>query len=237
MTKLEPPLSWFSVRKKEMRLTQVVIFDLDGTLLDTIGDLADAANAVLSEHGFPQHSEAEYMRMVGAGIRELVRAMLPASVDTSDVTYFVDRMETEYRECWNRRTRPYPGISEMLDDLTGARCRLSVLSNKPHAFTEQMVRGMLQPWRFDPVWGASADRPRKPDPGTALMIARHHGSPPDRCIFVGDSEPDIRTAHRAGMISVGVTWGFRQREQLAKEKPDYMIDHPGELAGIIDRMK
>lgn len=217
------------------RLEPLVIFDLDGTLLDTIGDLADAANSVLAAHGYPEHNERDYMDMVGAGIHELVRAMLPGDgFSDARVHQYVLEMEAAYQSCWAQRTRPYPGITDVLDMLTEAGCGLAILSNKPHVFTDRMVRTFLSPWSFEPVLGASADRPKKPDPGAARMIAAHHGLPPERCFLVGDSEPDIRTARNAGMVSVAVTWGFRTRERLEAETPNYMISHPGELPGIVN---
>lgn len=217
-----------------MNERKLVIFDLDGTLLDTIGDLSDACNSVLRTHGYPVFSEMEYMRMIGSGISELVKSMLPSHERTSErVGYFVEQVEKEYRQCWDRRTRPYNGIPELLDKLTADQNKLAVLSNKPHPFTEKSVHKLLGKWRFDPVRGACTDVPIKPDPTGALKIAEFHGYSAKDCVFVGDSEVDIRTAKAAGMQSIAVTWGFRQKEQLAEQEPDFIAEHPRDIQTII----
>ncbi|MCD4653733.1 HAD family hydrolase [bacterium] len=209
---------------------ELVIFDLDGTLLNSIGDLSDSANSALKHYGYPTHSEQEYMEMIGAGISELVYLMVPVHERTSDrIHHFVDLMEEEYQQRWANRTVPYPGIPEMLDILTSQSCKMAVLSNKPNVFIGKMVRKLLSNWSFDPFWGARDGIPRKPDPTAAKAIANQLHCPVERCLFVGDSEVDIKTANAAGMISVGVTWGFRSREQLELAQPDVIIDHPSEL--------
>ncbi|MBN1880233.1 HAD family hydrolase [bacterium] len=214
---------------------QGIIFDLDGTLLDTIGDLADSGNYILAEHGFPTHTEAGYKQMVGDGIRELVTRMLPdSSRDPDRISYMVSQMEARYAQYWHVRTRVYDGITELLDNLSAKPIKLAVLSNKPHHFTVVMTEAYLSRWHFDPLWGAASHRPKKPDPGPALAIANYWNLNPSDCIFVGDSEPDIRTARAAGMIPMAVTWGFRSREQLAAEVPDGIIDIPMELIDILD---
>lgn len=213
-----------------------VIFDLDGTLLDTIGDLADAGNHALQTGGFPTHSETGYMQMVGDGIRELVTRMLPEGArDPERISETLIRMEQYYERHWHQRTRLYPGIAGLLDELTANGSRLAVLSNKPHVFTVAMVAEFLGRWPFDPVIGASPDRPKKPSPETALTIARQWRIEPANCLIVGDSEPDIRTARAAGMVSVAVDWGFRSEELLRRESPDCIIRSPDEFPDILEK--
>ncbi|MBN1297444.1 HAD family hydrolase [bacterium] len=215
------------------------IFDLDGTLLNTIGDLAAAANTVLRYRGFPEHTESEYKNMVGDGISELVARMLPEGFrDAEYVRECVEAMEREYQTCWAERTRPYCGIDTVLQTLQTAGIPMAVLSNKPDSFTHVMVDHFFPGIRFSAVWGARAGFPRKPDPLSALTIAGAAAVPSAACVFVGDSEVDIRTARSAGMISVGVTWGFRSRSRLQKETPAFIIDSPDELpviCGILAR--
>ncbi len=199
----------------ENKHSAACIFDLDGTLLDTIGDLADAANHVLQQQGFPVHSETDYMRMIGDGIRELVARMLPEDRrDADSITLMVELLESRYQQCWNIRTRIYPGIVEMLEELSRCGATMAILSNKPHPFTVTMVEKFLGRWHFDPVWGAGFRFPRKPDPAAAFAIARHWNLDIASCIMVGDSEADVRTAKAAGMVSVAVGWGFRSRNSL-----------------------
>ena len=213
---------------------KLIIFDLDGTLLDTIGDLADSANIVLENHNYPTHSEADYMRMVGAGISELVSQMLPEHERSTDrIHYFVEAMEAEYQNCWDNRSRPYDGIEHVLNVITSNGIPMAVLSNKPHPFTVKMVQRLLHKWTFNPVLGAMTDIPRKPDPAGAKLIAEKYGLTSEECVFVGDSEPDVLTAQNAGMVSVAVSWGFRSAEQLKELNPDHLIHHPGELMEIL----
>lgn len=207
-----------------------VIFDLDGTLLDTIGDLADAANHVLEKKGYPVHSVADYKEMVGDGILALVQRMLPDKHRNSEkIEDMRQALENRYNTAWKNRTVPFDGIPGLLTALEQRKIPMAVLSNKPQIFTVAMVRTLLPEWHFYPVWGADDGRPRKPDPTAALTIAQTWDMSPSECVFVGDSEPDIRTARNAGMISVAVTWGFRTRLQLSKEEPDYLIGKPMQL--------
>jgi phosphoglycolate phosphatase len=209
---------------------RAVIFDLDGTLLDTIGDIVHAANRVLRSEGYPEHSEPEFKEMVGDGIHELVARMLPESDRKPErVLEVLQKLEEEYGRSWADHSTPFPGISLMLNELARRGSNMAILSNKPHSFTILMVEHLLSEWRFNPVWGVGSQTPKKPNPTGALAIAEQWGCQPCECYFVGDSEPDIRTAKAAGMISVAVAWGFRSQERLKQENPDYLITEPMEL--------
>ncbi|MGB3976309.1 MAG: HAD family hydrolase [bacterium] len=210
-----------------------VIFDLDGTLLDSIGDLVDAANIVLKTHGYPIHTIPAFKEMVGDGIHVLVQRMLPEEHRSlEEINKIVLEMGSLYEKISRNKTVPFKGVPEVLDALKVLDMPMAILSNKPQIFMIEMVNELLPRWHFEPVWGVQDGRPKKPDPGAALAIAEGWGKQPSDCLFVGDSEPDIRTAKNAGMISVAVTWGFRSIERLAKESPDYLIHKPMDLLDL-----
>jgi phosphoglycolate phosphatase len=213
-----------------------VLFDLDGTLLDTLDDIADAANGVLSSHGYPTHEVDAFRLFVGEGARTLVYRVLPPEA-RDDAT--VDRMYAEFRReyalNWNAKTRPYDGIPEMLDGVVGRKLKIAVLSNKPDDFTRRCVVELLPRWRFDVVLGHHDGIPAKPDPAGALAVARDLGTPPERIAYLGDSSIDMKTAVASGMFPIGVLWGFRSREELEKNGALALIAKPSELFALIDR--
>ncbi len=211
-----------------------VIFDLDGTLLDTLDDLADAMNHVLSEHRLPTHPTPAYRFFVGDGIEMLVRRALPFEVaDPKELARFVARMKGEYAARWTRRTRLYPGIPEMLRAFAAAGLRLAVLSNKPHDAVLEVVRFFLPGIGFDALLGATPVRPKKPDPAAALEIATGLGIPPARIAFMGDSAMDMQTAAAAGMFAIGVLWGFRPAEELIGAGARLLVRTPGDLLPLL----
>jgi phosphoglycolate phosphatase len=209
---------------------KAVIFDLDGTLLDTITDIADAMNRVLAGHGFPVHDRKAYLDFVGAGMDTLVRRALPAGVDYGElVPRLLASMREEYAGHWRDTSMPYPGIPELLDELVSRGISFCVLSNKIDSFTKEMVAVLLGPWKFSEVRGLEFGRPRKPDPVQALEMAAHLGITPGEIIFVGDSDVDMETARRAGMCPVGVLWGYQSRSRLVSGGAGVLIEKPGEL--------
>ncbi|HNY64974.1 MAG TPA: HAD family hydrolase [Deltaproteobacteria bacterium] len=211
---------------------KAVIFDLDGTLLDTIGDIGDAMNHVLAQHGLPVHDRSAYLTFVGAGMDVLVRRALPAGfTDEALVPELLARMREEYAKRWRLTSRPYPGIPELLKALTERGIPFSVLSNKLDSFTKEMVRELLGSWEFFEVRGLEFGSPRKPDPAQALQIAGSLQLDPREMLFVGDSGIDMETATRAGMVPVGVLWGYQSREKLVKGGAGILIEEPGELLG------
>ena len=212
-----------------------VLFDLDGTLLDTLDDIADAANAVLSTRGYPTHPVDAFRFFVGEGARTLVYRVLPANV-RDDAT--VDRMYAEFRReyalNWNAKTRPYDGIPEMLDGAVGRGLKIAVLSNKPDDFTRKCVSELLPRWTFDAVLGHHDGIRPKPDPAGALSVARGLGVPPEQILYVGDSSIDMRTAVASGMFPLGVLWGFRTRDELEMSGARLVIEKPGDLLVLLD---
>lgn len=211
-----------------------LLFDLDGTLLDTLDDLADAMNRVLAARGLPGHAVDAYRAFVGDGVAKLAERALPPGQRTPEVVVAtVEAMRVEYARSWAVRTHLYPGVAELLDAVTARGLPLAVLSNKPHAAAVAMVAHFLGRWPFGAVEGQREGGPRKPDPGTALAIAGHLGAPPEACVFVGDSAVDVRTAQGAGMVSVGVAWGFRGEAELRAAGVDHVLHAPRELLALL----
>jgi phosphoglycolate phosphatase len=214
---------------------RAAIFDLDGTLLDTLEDIADAMNGVLAALGAPVRPVRDYRRFVGGGIEELWRRVL--SEDRRDgpaVSAAATAMRQRYGRAWDRATRPYPGVEALLRRLRSASVPLAVLSNKDHAFTERMIERFFEAGTFACVRGAG-DLPLKPDPAGALAVAVALHVPPAECLFIGDSVTDMKTAANSGMAAVGVTWGFGDREELVEAGAAEIVDAApriGRLFGV-----
>ena len=215
---------------------RAIIFDLDGTLLDTLDDIANAANSVLAARGFPTHLNTTYRTFIGEGVIKLMLRALPEShQDTAMVQACVDAYVQEYERTWNTQTKPYAGVPEMLDALVVRGLKLAVLSNKPDFFTQRCVSELLAKWTFNVVLGASDRYPRKPDPASAMEIARRVGVSTAECLYVGDSGVDMQTARAAGMHAVGVRWGFRGEEELLRDGAQHLVGKPGEILDFLDR--
>jgi phosphoglycolate phosphatase len=210
-----------------------VLFDLDGTLADTLEDLADAMNRVLSGEGLPEHRYAEYQRMIGHGIHQLVSAALPADRrDEPTVDRCLAQMMADYGEHSLTKTHPYADVPELLDALRARGLKVAVLSNKADEPTRRIVAALFASGAFDAVAGARTDVPLKPDPAGALRAAASLGLDPGRMLYVGDSPTDMRTALAAAMTPVGVSWGFRTRGELVEAGASVVIDHPLELLAL-----
>jgi len=213
---------------------KAVIFDLDGTLLNSLEDIADSANSVLSNHDLPTHKADDYKIFVGSGISELMTRALPEKErDPDTVDDYVKEYREEYARNWNARTKPYAGIAAMLDELVSRKIKLAVLSNKLHAFTKQCVNELLPRWKFNIVMGLQNDIPPKPDPTSALQIAKQLNIDPPHILYVGDSDIDMKTAVAACMHPVGVLWGFRTKEELQKNGAKTLIERPQELLELM----
>lgn len=216
--------------------TKAVLFDLDGTLLDTLEDLADSMNAALKAHNLAPHPVEAYKLFVGDGVENLVlRAAPRVSEDAELFRNLLLEMRDQYGRRWAGKSRPYPGIAELLDELTARRAPMAVLSNKPREFTELCVVKLLSRWRFSEIRGIDADTPRKPDPTGALEIARRIGVSPPDFFYLGDTATDMRTAVGAGMRAVGALWGFRGAEELVGGGAEILIDYPTKLINLLDR--
>ena len=193
---------------------RAVIFDLDGTLVDSLGDIASAMNRTLQAHGFPVHPVSAYRTFVGEGVRKLVERALPPGSEQVREAFIAD-YQADYAEHLLDATRLFPGIPEVLDGLQRAGVPVGVLSNKPDAPTRRLVEALCSRWHFGAVVGERPGVPRKPDPASALALADALGAPPEAVAFVGDTRVDMLTARAASMRPVGVLWGFRPKEVLA----------------------
>lgn len=215
---------------------RALISDLDGTLLDTLQDLADAVNAVLAELGFPGRTADEYKTFVGDGRRPLAMRSLPEDRRTEELIEFTSgRISEVYGKRLFDTTQPYEGIPEMLDSLTALGVRIAVLTNKPHDTAELMLSRLLPRWSFEVIAGESDLTPRKPDPTGALKIADQMGLSPAAFAFLGDSGIDMHTATAAGMYPVGALWGFRTREELGSTGARMLVAHPSEVVQLFTR--
>ncbi len=208
---------------------KTVIFDLDGTLLDTLADLAYAGNAVLAEYGFPEHPVDKYKYFVGDGMRVLIERIVPSTCTLEEINTCCAAFNRIYGECWDRSTTLYSGVQDMLKRLTNEGVRLAILSNKPHQFTTACVKRFFPQQRFDLVFGQRDDVKKKPDPAGALEIAEKLGVQPSECVYVGDTAVDMQTGKSAGMFTVGVLWGFRTLRELQENKADLIVHHPMEI--------
>jgi phosphoglycolate phosphatase len=211
-----------------------VIFDLDGTLVDTLEDLADAMNRVLRAEQAPVHSYATYKLLIGKGIRNLVGQALPAEMRSDEtIARCYEAMIADYGEHCLVKTRRYDGVGELVSGLRAAGAKLAVLSNKSDALTRRIVESLFAPGDFDVVMGAQPGLPLKPDPTVALLIGDRLGAAPSRIVFLGDSGIDMLTAGAAGMIAVGAAWGFRTKDELVENGASAVLDHPRQLLELL----
>jgi phosphoglycolate phosphatase len=209
---------------------RAVVFDLDGTLLDTIDDIAGAMNRVLESRHLEPYGIEAYKGLVGDGIEEMVRrALAPRPLDDDQIAGIVRDYRREYDLCWRMHSRPYPGVPELLGELARRGIKTAVLSNKSHPFTEAMTLELLPAHRFDVIRGAMPGVPLKPDPKPALMLADEMGVGPAAVVFLGDTKVDMKTAVAAGMLPVGALWGFRSAEELKGNGAAALIASPPEL--------
>ncbi len=223
-----------SVYKAKTRF-KAILFDLDGTLLDTLEDLGNATNRVLEKNGFPIHDMNAYRSMVGDGAVMLIRRVLPADKrDDDTICACVRLFREEYERGWKIKTRPYFGVTEMLGALAAHGIKMAVLSNKPDDFTKRCVAEFLPDWTFDVVLGQSDSIPLKPDPTGAKKIAKCLNIPPVNFIYLGDTAIDMKTAVAAGMFPVGALWGFRTEGELRENGAQALIKKPREILNLLD---
>jgi phosphoglycolate phosphatase len=213
-----------------------VIFDLDGTLLDTLTDIADSANRALIAHGFPPHQTDTYRQFVGDGSAILIARALPVNQRSDEtIQSCLENFIADYSHNWHRATKPYDGLADLLARLQDRNIKLSVVTNKPHRFALSMIAHYFEDCSFDPILGQQEGIPKKPDPAQALAAAEKMGVAPASCIFIGDSAVDMKTACSAGMHPVGAGWGFRSAEELVDTGAKAVIYRPVELIEIIDQ--
>lgn len=210
-----------------------VVFDLDGTLVDSLEDIATAMNVALADHGRPAHPIADYRAFVGSGVGVLAERALGAGADAA----LRDAVVASFRERYAARllatTRLYPGVAELLDALAARGAGLAVLTNKPQGAAERIVGALLGRWSWAAVIGDRPDLPRKPDPAGARKAARALGVEPRAALLVGDSDVDVRTARAAGMRAVGAAWGFRGADELRAAGADVVVERPEDVLALL----
>lgn len=210
-----------------------IIFDLDGTLLNTLDDLADSVNFALREHGLPERSAEEVRSFVGNGVRRLMQLSVPGGLDNPQFESCLEAFREYYSKNMNNRTRPYDGIMELLAELARNGYKLAIVSNK----FDRAVKGLAKEFFGDYIKvaiGESGGVRRKPEPDCVFEALRELSAVAGEAICVGDSEVDVKTAKNAALPCIGVTWGFRSRELLAAEGADHIIDGPMELMKLLN---
>ncbi|MGJ0320842.1 HAD family hydrolase [Aliarcobacter cryaerophilus] len=213
-------------------MKKTVIFDLDGTLLDSIEDIASSMNKVLESLQLPTHKIEDYKHFVGGGVDILVEnALSNQSKEIKDEV--TKRFKIEYDGKLHSKTLPYDGIYELLDELKKLDINLAVLSNKPHEFTVSYVNHFFKNYNFKEIHGQKKDVPKKPDPKAALDIVKCLDSSCENTYFIGDTKIDMQTAKSANMTAIGVLWGFRDEKELRDFGADFIVSNPLEILKII----
>ncbi len=210
---------------------KAVIFDLDGTLVDSLADLSDSVNLMLESYGFPTHEMEKYRYFVGNGSKKLMERTLPR--DKAASAEFVEEALAKYKAIYKERllekTRPYNGVRELLEELKSRGIPLGVCTNKHNDAALTIVKILFAPGTFEEVLGDRPGFPKKPNPATPLEIASHLGVKPDEVAYLGDTSVDMETAVHAGFLPVGVLWGFRPEEELVKSGAKVLLKAPLEL--------
>lgn len=221
---------------KSTNMKKLVIFDLDGTLLNTIDDLGAATNYALERCGFAQHAPESYRDMVGNGITKLIERALPVDARTPDT---IEKVRVEFKEYYGKHltdfTTPYPGIIDLLRDLRAADVSIAVASNKYQEAVEILINHYFGELKWAAIEGHRPDYPTKPDPSIVFRILTEAPTAKAEVLYVGDSGVDMETARRACIESVGVTWGFRSVSELRESHADHIIYNPADILPIVER--
>jgi phosphoglycolate phosphatase len=216
-----------------MSKRKCLIFDLDGTLLDSITDIAICMNEVLESLNLKTYEISEYKYFVGYGVDVLVKNVLQDQIAKSKQDEVVKRFKAKYDDNLHKNTLPYEGIFELLDELNKQECKLAVLSNKPDLMTKKYIQTIFKDYKFLEVHGQKDGVPKKPDPIQALNIAKSLNENPSDIFFIGDTKVDMQTAKSANMTAIGVLWGFRDEKELNEFGADFIVKHPMEILDII----
>lgn len=215
-------------------MKKLYIFDLDGTLVNSLCDLADSVNYVLEKYGYPVHDIEEYKYFVGNGTLKLIERALPESDRTNEK---IEKLHSEFSQEYTKRaldkTRPYDGIVQLLNKIKENDCKLAVASNKPDKFSKYIVESLFGTDIFDIISGKKDGVPTKPSPDIILDILNQLGVSKEDAVMAGDSNVDVFTAHNAGLKCVGCTWGFRGRQELVEAGADVIADIPEEIWDLI----
>ena len=222
-----------SDERRVMKKYNTVIFDLDGTLLNTLEDMQSSMNYVLAAHGFPQRTLAEIRSFVGNGIGRLTELSVPSGKNNPAYEDCLNEYRQHYAANMMNKTAVYLGIYELLGVLKDSGHKLAIVSNKFDSAVKELNRVYFSEYIYIAI-GSSDDVARKPAPDTLIKAMRELGADKEQTVYVGDSDVDVNTAKNAGVVSVGVTWGFRGREVLEAHGADFVIDSPQELLAILD---
>lgn len=213
-----------------------LIFDLDGTLVDSLPGIAASLNRTLTAHGLPGHSDARVRSFIGDGIRNLIMRAIPKGTDPDLLDSLLGLYLKDHALSWQSGTTVYPGVTHLLSELQKSGYAMAVLSNKTHPFTVDITRAMFPGIRFTGVLGQRDGTPHKPHPAGALQLADMLGTAPENCVMIGDSTMDLETATNTGMHSVAVGWGYHDRERLLAAGASRMIDDPSELPALLENI-
>lgn len=212
---------------------KAVIFDLDGTLLDTVDDLRESLNAGLEKYGYPKRTRQETIDALGNGAAHLVNSLIPGGAENPDAEKVLEFHRTYYPENCDVFTKPFAGIVELLKSLSNNGYKLAVASNKPDNATKRLIDHYFGELICVAVGERQPDLRRKPAPDMALLAMKELGSTPEECVYIGDSEVDIATAKNAGMKSISVSWGYRQREFLLQSGAEVIVDKPEDILTLV----
>jgi len=216
------------------KMLKAIVFDLDGTLLDTLEDIAISANHALVSLGFEPHDTASYRYFVGEGVVKLFENIFTCKPQSPElIQQAVTLFEEHYAHQFNQNTKLYEGVSKMLTFFQKRGFKMAILSNKPDSFTKMCAFKYLRQWTFEAIYGAREGTPRKPHPQGALDVAEALHVSPNECYYLGDTMIDMITANEAGMIAIGALWGFRDEDELRKYGARFLAKEPSEVIKLL----
>ena len=210
-------------------MKKAIIFDLDGTLLNSLIDIAESVNFVLEKYNFPTHNIEDYKYMIGNGIQVLIEKALPNNISKTDFGKYFKEASTVYEQRQTQKTHPYDGIMDMLYSLSEKGISLNILSNKPDNFTKDVVNHFFKDINFKIVFGAREDIPKKPAPDAVNEIVNTLGFNKQEFMYMGDTSTDMLTANAANIESIGVTWGYRKVDELLNAGAKHIVNNPAEV--------
>lgn len=211
---------------------KAILFDLDGTLLDSLRDLSECANTAIATKGFATHPVTSYKVFVGDGVHALIKRACPQGTTESVINECIELMKKNYTQNWSKHSTLYSGIAELLTRCRELNISLNILSNKPDAFCEKIANHFLSDWEFDLIRGALDEFPLKPDPSSAIDIIEKSNFSAEEWLYIGDTDTDMKTALSANLKAIGVSWGFRTREELIQNGASHVINSPLELLDL-----
>jgi len=210
-------------------MKKAIIFDLDGTLLNSLIDIAESVNFILKKYNFKTHSIEDYKYMIGKGIKPLIEKALPNNISENDFQKYFNEISKLYEQNQTKHTHPYNGIMDMLNNLSKKGISLNILSNKPNNFAKDVVHHFFNDINFNIVFGARDGIPKKPSPDSVNEIIKLTGINKNDFIYMGDTSTDMLTAKAANVESIGVTWGYRKVDELLNAGANHIVNHPSEV--------